>query len=118
MASFIEYTSVMSPDIVAGVFPSKEFPVTIASGQNLVRGTAIGLKTDGGKGYKLNQGASDGTENMVGILGSDTDASAADSKSFIYVDGIFRYGSIIATSPVLLPAGIYNSGAIIIVEEA
>jgi hypothetical protein len=57
--------------------------VTVASGQNLATGTAVGIITSSGKVTQLAPGASDGSQNAAGVLLRAVDASAADKPGVI-----------------------------------
>ncbi len=58
--------------------------VTIAAGQNLVRGAVIGKITTGGK-YSLSaSAASDGSQTPDAILADDCNATAADTEAMAY----------------------------------
>ena len=99
--------------------PNYNYPVTIASGQNLLKGSPLGKQTANGKYYLLDLTASDGTQNLAGFLGEAVDATSADVKSFLWVHGVFNLSMLpniqnYATSP--LTAGYYNSGTIVIKE--
>ena len=99
--------------------PNYNYPVVIASGQNLLKGSPLGKQTTDGKYYLLDLTASDGTQNLVGCLGEAVDATSADVKSFMWVHGVFNLSMLpniqnYETSP--LTAGYYNSGVIIIKE--
>lgn len=64
-------------------------PVTLISGQNLVRGAVLGKITASGK-YTLSlSGASDGSQVPAGILVDDANASAGDKTVLIYTRGNF-----------------------------
>lgn len=110
-----------SSDIFAGIHPTMEVnDIVILSGQNLKRGACLGLITaeanpDKGK-YKLwNEGSTDGSEVLVGILGCDVDATSADGKGFIYVHGEFIQDCLTAVHTI--KTGVYNEGSIVIKEE-
>lgn len=110
-----------SSDIFAGIHPTMEVNgIVILSGQNLKRGACLGLITaeanpDKDK-YKLwNEGSTDGSETLVGILGCDVDATSADGKGFIYVHGEFIKDRLTAVHTI--KTGVYNEGSIVIKEE-
>jgi hypothetical protein len=64
--------------------------VTIISGQNLLRGTVLGVITSSGK-YTLALAASaDGSQNPYAILAADTNASGGDTLAPVYVAGKFN----------------------------
>lgn len=68
-------------------------PVTIASGQNLAKGTVLGRITASGLYSAYNNGNSDGTEVADGILKDVVNASSTgtnqDTESAMYVEGAF-----------------------------
>lgn len=107
-------------DIFAGLHPTMEVnEIVIASGQNLKRGSGLGLITaeaNPDKGmYKLwDEDSTDGSEALVGILGCDVDATSADGKGFIYVHGEFLKDGLYAGHTIV--PGVYNNGAIVIKE--
>lgn len=53
---------------------------TLASGQNLTQGAALGRVTATNKLVMSLKGATDGSEKPIGFLAHDTDASAADAE--------------------------------------
>lgn len=57
--------------------------VTVASGQNLVVGQVVGRVTASGKIATFNAGASDGTQNAIGIMAESVDASGGDKPGVI-----------------------------------
>lgn len=83
---------VYSPDnLIAGDSPRiATEPGTLASGQNLVRGTVLGRITASGNLTICNNGAADGSQTPVGILVHDIDASAAAKACQMYKAGNFR----------------------------
>ena len=67
----------------------KSEPITLISGQNLVRGSVLGKITASGK-YNLSlSAAGDGSETPDLILAEDTDASAGDKVTVAYSRGDF-----------------------------
>lgn len=63
--------------------------ITLASGENTVRGAVLGKVTADGK-YKLSAtGAGDGSETADLILAEDCDASAGDASAIAYERGDF-----------------------------
>lgn len=57
--------------------------VTVASGQVLVTGQVVGRINATGKIAAYNPGATDGTQNAVGIMAMDVDASTGDAPGVI-----------------------------------
>jgi hypothetical protein len=105
-----------SKDILAGLHPTLEVTnIVIASGQNMIRGTCLGKKTETGKYHKWNQTATDGTEILTGILGCDVDAEDEDCKGFMFVHGEFALSALIAENAIT--PGAYNNGLIVIKED-
>jgi hypothetical protein len=125
MANYLDFgvtdivTSPVYPvtDGVIGDYEMKTVPVVVKSGQELDRLTAIAKQTSDGKYYQYDSTANDGTETLKGILVDDVDSTDDDVKTSMYVSGVFEYGKV-AASPVDLPAGVYNYGAIVIMEVA
>jgi hypothetical protein len=80
-----------APDLlVGGDHPIRTIGVIIASGQNLLRGALLGKVTATGKFILSLSAATDGSQNPVGILGEDVNATAGDVASFEYVAGDFN----------------------------
>jgi hypothetical protein len=73
----------------------------IASGQNLKRGTVVGLVTTSGLVKQLAPAAEDGTELAIGILMDDADASAGNTKAV----AVMRE-AIVAHNAVVWPSSI------------
>jgi hypothetical protein len=65
-------------------------PVTILSGQNVVRGTLLGKITVGGKYIASLSAAGDGSEVPSAILAEDVDATAGDKAAIAYIAGEFN----------------------------
>lgn len=68
--------------------------VTIASGQNLVRGTVLGKVTSGGKYIASLSAASDGSQTPDLILAEDCNASAGDQAAMAYSRGDFNASAL------------------------
>lgn len=75
--------------------------VIIASGQNLTTGTVVGRITANGKITQLAPAANDGSENAVGVLLSDVDASGGDKPGVI-----IAREAIVSAAGLVWPAGI------------
>lgn len=79
-----------SPDLlVAGDFPRITRSVTLATGQNLVRGAVLGKITASGKYVLSASAANDGSQTPVAVLVDDCDASGGDKTVGIYESGEF-----------------------------
>ncbi len=103
-------SDIVSRDVFASKAEALQLTgITIASGQNLVRGTCLGKQTVNGKYYKWDTAASDGTEVLAGILGVDTDASLADEVAFAWVTGEFNKSALAATASSMISAGFVNN---------
>lgn len=77
-----------TPDqLIAGDFPQVKDTVTIASGQQLVRGSVLGKVTATGH-YKLSLAAAeDGSEDPVAILDVDIDTTSAAAPAPVLLTG-------------------------------
>lgn len=64
-------------------------PVTILSGEVLVRGELVGKVTAGGKYIASLSAAADGSEVPAGFVAEDIDASGGDQVAPIYFGGAF-----------------------------
>jgi len=106
-------------DIFAGMHPpiESQHVTLLTSPTEYTRGAAMGKISATGKYTFYNTGASDGTQTLAGILIDDVDASGADGIGKVYVHGEFLQSKIFnPSSPTGIPAGVYNSGAIVIKE--
>jgi hypothetical protein len=82
-------------DLIAGEFPRAMKAGTVASAATTFdSGTVMGEITASGKLAPYDAGASDGTEEPIGILMEDVDATAGDVTSGIYETGEFREGAL------------------------
>ena len=75
---------------------------TVAAGQNLQLGTVLGRKTADGKLYALAPAATDGTENAVGVLAADVDATLIDREDALLIT---RH-AIVASHALVWPVAI------------
>jgi hypothetical protein len=75
--------------------------MTVASGQNLKRGTVVGVITTSGLIKQVAPAAADGTELAIGIIMDDVDAKAGNTKAV----AIMRE-AIVAHNAVVWPASI------------
>ena len=106
-------SDIVSRDIIASPKETLQLEgVTIASGQNLVRGTCLGKQTANGKYYEWDTGASDGTETLAGILSVDTDASLADEVADAFVKGEFNKDALNATASSMISVGFVNNALV------
>jgi hypothetical protein len=112
-----------SQDIIAGDHPLVEVSdITIAAGNKFTRGTCLGKVEESGEYAGWNEDSDDGTEDLVGILGCDVDATEAAEKGFMYVHGEFEVSALIAfvgttvINPINPIVGIHNDGVIIFKE--
>lgn len=85
-------------NLLAGGHEPIEIPITLVSGQNLVRGTVLGRITDGGKYTAYVSTAEDGSQVPRAILGKDTNATSADQKTWAYVHGVFNSAALTGSS--------------------
>lgn len=72
---------------VSGAFPVVTDTLVISSGQNLTRGTVLGIVTTGGEAVKVDSTAVDGSAVAYAILAQDTDATLADVTAPVYLTG-------------------------------
>ena len=84
-----------SPDnLIAGDFPLRSQGGTLLAGQSYVRGSVLG-KVDASKKLTLcDPAADDGSENPVGILIADVDATSADAAGMMYISGDFNENAL------------------------
>lgn len=76
-------------------FPVVTDYVTIKSGNNLKRGTVLGIITTGGKAVAVDSTKTDGSEIAYAILASNTDATAADTLAPVYLTGEYNGNKLI-----------------------
>lgn len=80
-----------TPDnLIAGDFPIRTEKVTLITGQNVVRGTVLGVITASGKYNKSLSAAADGSQNVFAIAAESVDATAADKEIIVYLSGDFN----------------------------
>ena len=82
-------------NLFSGDYPVVTESVTILSGQNLVRGTVLGIVTASGKAKVVDSSQSDGSQNPCSVLADDVDASSADVVSASYLSGEFNTNKLI-----------------------
>ena len=88
-------TTFNSDQLIAGDYPLLTKAVTIASGQNLTRGTLLGVITASGKSIKSLSAATDGSEVPDSILTEDADATSSDLERVAYIAGEFNETEVI-----------------------
>lgn len=93
----------------------RELDVVIGKSKSLKAGAVLGKKADG-KYYPYKSGTTDGTQNVEAILGTDTDALAADEKAFVYVAGTFNLSKLSLEAGETLAVGGYKNDTILIKE--
>lgn len=69
-------------------------PITLLSGQNLLRGAVLGKITAGGKYTLSASAAADGSQTPVAILAEDTNAAAGDKATVAYFRGDFDASAV------------------------
>ena len=95
--SFNTRTSSLAQDnLFAGKYPDVEEGGTLITGQNLTRGTVLGLITASGKLSIFDTANADGTEIPYGVLLESTDATAADEVCPVAVSGKFQIDALTA----------------------
>lgn len=77
-------------NLLAGEFPRVERLVTIASGQNLTKGSVLGKITADGKYILSASAANNGSEVPDVILAEDIDATNAEAQAVVYFSGEFN----------------------------
>jgi len=97
-------TTINTMNPTAGQFVKYEAPqnysredVTVNAGQNLTAGTVVGRITATGRITAFNPGASDGSQNAIGVLVNAVNATAANTPGVI----IARH-AIVVDSPNLV----------------
>lgn len=88
-------TSHTPDNLIAGHKPpAKAVPITLLSGENVVRGEVLGEITASGKFAAALGASTDGSQNPRAIAAEDIDASAADAEGHAYVEGEFNQDQI------------------------
>lgn len=95
--------TIVPGDLLVNDYPVQTRPITIASGQGVLkRGTVIGKITASGK-YAISLGASgDGSETPKAVLAVDVDATAADVATVEYASGAFDGSKLILGAGITL----------------
>jgi hypothetical protein len=88
--------SALTYDALLATGPWRTFSgLSLASGNNLVRGTVMARNSSTGKLVPYNSGGSNNTNVFYGILVGDTDASLADVTHVpVYTQGGFKSGGL------------------------
>lgn len=77
--------------------------ITVAQGQNLTLGTLVGQQSETDLIKALNPAATDGTQNALGALIADADASSANIKAVIVTrDAILADHAVIWPTTITL----------------
>jgi len=76
-------------EILAGDFPNSTEEATIASGQNLKKGSVLGKATATGTYKLVDSTAEDGSETPYCVLMEDVDATAGAKAGAAYLTGEF-----------------------------
>nr|VFK12791.1 MAG: Bacteriophage lambda head decoration protein D [Candidatus Kentron sp. LFY] len=88
-------TEFYTPDsLIAGDHPIVTQSVTVATGQNLKRGTLLGKVSASGKVVLSEAAANDGSQTPYAVLSEDTDATDGDKTTIAYLSGEFDEDSI------------------------
>jgi hypothetical protein len=96
-------------DILATYDNIRMAPITVASGQNVLKRGTLLQKNANGK-YVVCSNLS----NLAGVLVEDVDTTSGDVSSLMYVEGTFKKEKLVAGSGVTISAGIYYYGNIVI----
>lgn len=81
-------------NLLASDYPAVTDIKTIASGQNLAKGTVLGKITAGGKYAIVDNSKVDGTEVADCILAEDCDASGGDKQAVVFLSGAFNENAL------------------------
>lgn len=88
-------------DVIVGLLTKN---VTVAEGENLKRGSVVGIISASGK-YKLTSAAADdGSKVANAIVAKDIDASKGDTIGTVYVSGIFNREKLIIGADTTIDA--------------
>ena len=86
---------VFEPDnLIAGTYPIRTAPIVLKSGQNIVRGTVLGIISATKKHVISLSAAGDGSEIPDMVASDDIDASAVDVKGVAYIKGEFNQNAM------------------------
>lgn len=94
MANFTDNEKLYD-NLVVGGWPTTTQRETLLSGQNVVRGEALGKITASGKLVTWGSGgADDGHRTFYGLAAEDTDATSGDTSVPVYKTGKFMQNGI------------------------
>jgi len=97
-------------DILATLDNTRLAPITVASGQNVLKRGTLLQKNANGK-YEVCTNLT----NLAGVLAEDVDTTSGDVSSLMYVEGTFKKEKLVAGQGVTITAGIYYYGNIVII---
>lgn len=81
----------VNDNLFAGnVMPVVTGELTIEAGQNLARGSVLGVITASGKAKLVDKESVDGSQVVYAVLAEATDATAADKVAPVYLTGEFN----------------------------
>jgi len=81
-------------NLFSGDFPIVTEEVTVESGQNLERGSVLGIVTATGKAKIVDSTATDGSQDPKSVLADDVDATGGDVVSLHYLTGEFNQNEL------------------------
>lgn len=87
-------TTISYDNLFAGNFPVFSKRLTVLSGENVTKGTAMGKITASGKLTILDANAGDGSQNPYCIMAEDVDATGGDTVGLAYLAGGFNENKI------------------------
>jgi hypothetical protein len=96
-------------DILVTYDNTRMAPITVASGQNVLKRGTLLQKNASGK-YEVCTNLS----NLAGVLVEDVNATSSDVKTLMYVEGTFKKEKLFAGTGVNITSGIYYYGNIVI----
>lgn len=85
-----------TPDnLIAGDYPIRTKKVTLVSGQNVVRGTVLGVITASGKYTTSLAAAEDGSQNVFAVAAESVNATSGDQEIVVYLTGDFNQDQLV-----------------------
>jgi hypothetical protein len=97
-------------DILATYDNIRMAPITVASGQGVLKRGTLLQKNASGKYVVCTS-----LTNLAGVLVEDVDTASGDVASLMYVEGTFKKDKLVAGTGVTIASGIYNYGNIVII---